>query len=177
MIAALIWTLVTLDTGFVGFRVATGRSGRIDKRAHYRRGVARGLVAGQIAVAIAAAAIAVAVASSTDPTSAWESHLAAGRDLAAVYGPYAAAVLASLAIYAIPNPDISSLATVLVLGPFTAIRPLVIVAGAAWTIANRGPGVETGSVVIACGLVVALEPVLSGRWRGIDGPCRQSAFR
>ena len=52
-----------------------------------------------------------------------------------VYGAYATIAIGAMFVYAIPRPEVSSLVTVLILGPFTLLRPVVIVSGAVWAAA------------------------------------------
>ena len=49
----LLWLLATVESAFIGYRDAAGRSALIDKRHYYRRALLRGALMGQIAVAIA----------------------------------------------------------------------------------------------------------------------------
>jgi len=55
-------------------------------------------------------------------------ELAAGRMLR-IFVPYAALVLFNLALRLVPSTDVRSATSVLMLGPLTAIRPLVMIAG------------------------------------------------
>lgn len=51
-----------------------------------------------------------------------------------IFVPYAVAVVLSLALRSIPSTDLRSATSVFALGPFTAIRPFVMVAGVAYGI-------------------------------------------
>jgi hypothetical protein len=87
----------------------------------------------------------------------------------AAYAAYALLVLSALAIYAWPSLEIRTLATVLVLGPCTMLRPYVIVVGAVlgWVSAPR---VETAVVAASAALVMLVLPaLLARRWRRTQG--------
>jgi hypothetical protein len=87
---------------------------------------------------------------------------AAGRMLF-VFLPYAALVLLSLALRLIPSSDIRSATSVLMLGPLTALRPLIMIVGVVYGI-SAGRLLETrllGSFILA--LMLSLEFVLNRR--------------
>lgn len=48
----LLWVLATVDSAFIGYRDAAGRSALIEKRDYYRHALIRGALVGQIAVAM-----------------------------------------------------------------------------------------------------------------------------
>ena len=168
MIHVLIWALATVDAGLVGFRDAAGRNASIAKGGLYRRGVMRGIVLGQVMIILAGTVILVAHLVSPSAAQVWAAHDRAALNMASIYLPYALVVIAALGIYAVSNPDISSLATVLVLGPFTAVRPLVIAAGGILAVARDGLGPATPSVMAACLVMLALHRLMAARWRSYD---------
>jgi len=160
----LVWLLASLDATFVGFRDAAGRNPRVFKKAWFRRALLRGLALGQVASVVVLAWLGV-LAWSLDATEVVDLHHKVGGGMVAVYLPYAVVVLGALSVYKLPHPDVSSLATVLVLGPLTLLRPVVILVGAGWGL-WQAPTLATGSsVVLAAGLMLALEPMLGRRWR------------
>lgn len=80
-----------------------------------------------------------------------------------VFLPYAALVLFSLTLRLIPSTDVRSATSVLMLGPLTAVRPLVMIAGVVYGI-SAGNLLETrllGSFILA--LMLFLEFVLNRR--------------
>ena len=166
-VLVMMWLLVTLDGAFAGFRDAAGRSPMLRKRRMFRRNIVRGVGWAQVAWCLSSLVLGTIAVSGVDPVGLGASIEAVGGAMLWVYGPYAALVLGALALYAVPHPDVSSLATVLVLGPFTLIRPLVVLGGLAAGIWQADGGTAVAAVV-GCGLVLAVEPVLGRRWRGID---------
>ena len=74
-----------------------------------------------------------------------------------VFVPYAVAVVGSLALRIIPSTDLRSATSVFALGPFTAIRPLVMVAGVLYGI-WRSQLLETRVLgLFILGLMLSLE--------------------
>jgi hypothetical protein len=75
--------------------------------------------------------------------------------------PYATLTLVGMGIWAAAEADARTLASVVVLGPFTLIRPWVIAAAAvvgAW----KAPGFTAALVTLAaCGAQLAIEPWLN----------------
>jgi hypothetical protein len=135
LIPASLYALATLDSAFVGYREAAGRSALIRKGAYYRRALLRGALWGQAAVA-AALAVFAALYFLTDERAAFVGALfAAGRRMLLVYVPYALVVLAAFAVRAVPSVDVRSLTSTLVFGPFLFARPAVVAAGVAWGLA------------------------------------------
>jgi L-asparagine transporter-like permease len=81
-----------------------------------------------------------------------------------VYIPYALIILITLSIRALPSVDIRSITSTVIFGPFTLIRPLVVLLGAVWGIlAAPGPITVALVVLIVC-LMLGLEWTL-GRLR------------
>jgi hypothetical protein len=102
----------------------------------------------------------------------WSSLEVAAGKLVLVYGTYATLVLTALGLYLSGSFDFGVLASVLVLGPFTLIRPWVILAGAVWVAATTDTLAAAG-MSVGAGLVMAnFERILTlGRppWRGLEG--------
>ncbi len=143
MIAALLLgSLAIVDAGFCGFRDAAGKDRRIEKRAYYRRAIARGMLLG-LAMAVV---FFIAIALIAD-VELWPDLWAVAARMVAVYGAYATLVLVALGVYELASGDLRALATVAVLGPFTLIRPLVIAAGAAWGAIGAN---HATTAIIAC---------------------------
>ena len=128
----LLWILATIDSGFIGYRVAAGRNALIAKRDYYRRAMIRGAVLGQIAAAIAGVVAVLILMLSRQPVAVFDDFERVAERMLMVYVPYAAVILVTFCIRAIPSVDIRSIASVLVFGPFTLLRPLVVCAGAIW---------------------------------------------
>lgn len=114
--------LFALDASLVGYRNAAGRNPRVRKQAFYRHHAIRGLVAG---VVVDALIVVMVLALGVDPQPA-------ARAMLQVFVPYTGAVLLAMLLWFSRSLDLQVLASVLVLGPFTLLRPVVLVAGVAW---------------------------------------------
>lgn len=152
MTILLLWLLATVDSTFIGYRDAAGRNALIDKRAYFRRAMLRGAVAGQIAVAIVGLAAVGMLATTPQPARLFETFEQAATRMLIVYVPYALILTITFFIRAIPSVDIRSITSVLVFGPFTLIRPLVVLAGAIWGLLAA----PTPRVGLLLGLIVSL---------------------
>jgi len=152
MSVLLLWLLATVDAAFIGYRDAAGRSALIDKRHYYRRALVRGALFGQIAVAIVGAVAAGMLATSAQPALLFETLDQVGTRMLMVYVPYALILTATFFVRAIPSVDIRSITSVLVFGPFTLIRPLVVLAGAIWGLIAA----PTTGVALLMALIVSL---------------------
>ena len=158
-----LYLLALLDGLLCGLRASMGRSALIRKRGYYARSLFRGIVGGQIISTVALAALIATAAFSThrDVLRA-DLELAAGGMLG-IFVPYAALVLFNLALRLLPSTDIRSATSVLMLGPLTAIRPLVMIAGVLYGI-SKSSLIETrllGLFILA--LMLFLEFVLNRR--------------
>ena len=142
MTALLLWALATVDAAFTGYREAAGRSALIHKGVYYRRAMIRGAVFGQVAVGVVGVAAAVALAVSPEPRTLVSELQIAGSRMLTVYVPYALIILMAFAVRAAPSVDLRSITSVLIFGPFTLIRPVVVVAGVVWGFL-AAPGIVT----------------------------------
>jgi len=168
MIAGLLWLLATIDSAFIGYREAAGRNALIRKRTYFRRALIRGALAGQVAVLIVGVTTAILVATSSDAAALFSKFETVGARMLTVYIPYAVVLLITFCIRAVPSVDIRSITSVLIFGPFTFIRPLIVLAGAVWgVIAAPGPITIAITVLIVI-LMLGLEHILSWlRSRGV----------
>jgi len=125
----ILYLLALLDGLLCGLRASMGRCPLIRKRGYYARSLLRGMVGGQIisTVALVTLLLTAALSSHRDELRA-DLELAAGRMLR-IFVPYAALVLFNLALRLFPSTDMRSATSVLMLGPLTASRPLVMIAG------------------------------------------------
>jgi hypothetical protein len=172
-IVAALATLVLFDALLAGFRAAAGRDGRIAKGDYYRRAIARGAAAGVAIVVAHAALAAVLVASAPDPAAAWRDFLAAGRDCVAVFGAFATLTIVAIAFWFAPSRELRLLPTLLVLGPLTLVRPLVIVSGLAFA-AIRTPTPRVWIVTLAAAVsMLALEHLLGSAYGATLGRQQQ----
>jgi hypothetical protein len=163
----VLWMLATLDAAFVGFREAAGRSGIVRKRSYYRRAMARAALVGQGALAFTGLVALVFLLGSADPSTVAASYEQAANRMLYALVPYASVVLGSLAIRKIPVVDVQALMNVTILGPFTALRPLVLVAGVVLAL-SAAPRIEV-AILSALGIACAfgLGPFLTWRRRGV----------
>ena len=147
MIPALLALLAIVDAAFAGFRAAAGRDARIFKYAYYKRALLRGAGAGTGLVLALAAATGVALLVTPAPAALYAELLEIGARMLQVFLGYALLVLAALALYGTARLELRILATVSILGPFTLLRPLVVVGATSW-------GVALGASPIAAALTV-----------------------
>jgi hypothetical protein len=168
MIAGLLWLLATVDSAFIGYREAAGRNALIQKRAYFRNALIRGALFGQLAVLIVGVIMAIAIVTSSDSTALFSKFELVGARMLTVYVPYALIILITFCIRAVPSVDIRSITSVLIFGPFTFIRPLVVLAGAVWGVV-AAPGVTTIALtVLIVSLMLGLEHILGWlRSRGV----------
>lgn len=148
----LLWLLATIESTFIGYREAAGRSALIDKSSYYRRAMIRGALLGQAAVAIVGVVALGMLLTDPQPGRLFETFEQVATRMLLVYVPYALIVIITLFIRAIPSVDIRSITSVLVFGPFTLIRPPVVLAGAIWGLLAA----PTARVLLLLGLIVSL---------------------
>ncbi len=171
MTLVLLAVLVLVDGAFCGFRAAAGRNPRIFLWPYYARAMRRGLA---VAAVVVASFLGAAYALRAGVSEAlWGDLVVAADGMVAVYGVYATLVVAALALYGFGAFDLSVLATVLVLGPFTLVRPLVILGGAVFASARTGDPIVIAFAIAAGLVMVSFERILSvgdPPWRGTLPP-------
>ena len=164
----LLWLLATLDSAFIGYREAAGRNALIEKRAYYRHALIRGALFGQLAVLIVGVIVAIALASSDNARELFGKMESIGARMLLVYIPYALIILIALSIRALPSVDIRSITSTLIFGPFTFIRPLVVLAGAVWGVLAAPALITMALIVLIVCLMLGLEWTLGWlRSRGL----------
>lgn len=161
MIAGLLWLLATVDSAFIGYREAAGRNALIEKGAYFRRALIRGALFGQLAVLIVGVITAIALVTSSDAAALFSKFELVGARMLTVYVPYALIILITFCIRAVPSVDIRSITSVLIFGPFTFIRPLVVLAGAVWGVVAAPNTITIGITVLIVILMLGLEHILS----------------
>ena len=168
MIAVLLWLLATVDSAFIGYREAAGRSALIDKRAYYRHALIRGALFGQLAVLIVGVTTVIVLVSVRDAGFLFSDLELIGARMLMVYVPYAVILLITFCVRAIPSVDIRSITSVLIFGPFTFIRPVVVLAGAVWGVVAAPSGITIALAALIVTLMLGLGSVLSWlRSRGL----------
>ena len=159
----LLWLylLALLDGLLCGGRVSMGRCALIRKRRYYARALVRGLLGAQVISTLALVALLLVDRFSPHQTDLVLDLEDAAERMLWVFLPYAVAVVASLALRTIPSTDLRSATSVLGLGPFTAIRPFVMVAGVLYGI-WRSQLIETRVLgLFILGLMLSLEYFLN----------------
>jgi hypothetical protein len=125
----ILYLLASLDGLLCGCRAAMGRCPLIRLRTYYTTALLGGFFAAQVASFVAVIALAF-VSRLTPHRNELRGDLEiAARRMLGIFLPYAAAVLSSLALRLVPSADIRSATSVFLLGPLTAVRPLLMVAG------------------------------------------------
>ncbi len=161
MIPVFLWLLATIDSAFTGYREAAGRNALIDKRAYYRRALIRGALLGQVAVLIVGVITAVTLIVSNDARALFTNMESVGARMLTVYVPYALILLITFLVRAFPSVDIRSITSVLIFGPFTFIRPVVVLAGAVWGIVAAPGAITIVLTVLIVSLMLGLGQVIS----------------
>ena len=160
-LVAGVWALVTLDCTLLGYRLAMGRSALLDKRRYHLRASLRAGLAGQIPlIAVIVLAVLFAHSGGSAVTTAFDEAM---RRFIVVGGSYAALILGTWALCAFRSVTVGTVASVLVFGPLTLLRPVVVVLTVGVAI---GPNPPTALVVVGLLVVVpgiGLEPVLDRR--------------
>lgn len=151
--AILLGSLALIDGAFAGFRMAAGRSPFLVRTDETIRAMWLGVALSVLNVALAAGCIAALVATSDKPDAQLAVFVRWAEHLVLVYGSYATLVLVTMAIWTYPSTQARILASTMVLGPCTLIRPWFIVAGGivAGTLQPRA------EIVFASALVVCLQ--------------------
>jgi hypothetical protein len=168
MIAALLWLLATVDSAFIGYREAAGRNALIDKRAYFRHALIRGALFGQLAVLIVGVTTVIVLISVRDAGFLFSDLELIGARMLMVYVPYAVILLITFCVRAIPSVDIRSITSVLIFGPFTFIRPLVVLVGAVWGVLAAPGAITIALTVLIVTLMLGLGSFLSWlRSRGL----------
>lgn len=132
-VAGILYGLAVLDCSFASYRCAGGKNAAINKQKYYAAALLKGAICSNFAVG--AAAVLIAISTNMQPERLL-LFAEAGRYALDVYIPYAAIVLASLALRAIPEADVRAVMQTVVLGPFTFIRPAIAFIGLSYAVWN-----------------------------------------
>jgi hypothetical protein len=165
IVAAQLAALALVDVLLSGFRAAAGREGRIVKVPFYCAALARAAAAGVILVAANTAIVGAIVASAPEPTAAWQALVEAGARSVSVFAVFATLAMAAILFWFSRFPDVRIVPTLLVLGPLTLVRPLVIGGGllyAAWPAADW----RVWAAALVAGVsMLGVETILGLRYR------------
>lgn len=161
MTLLLLYLLALLDGVLCGLRTAMGRNARIGKGWYYLRATVRGLVGAQFVSTVALSALLVVTLISPHKGELRRDLEDAARGMLRIFLPYAALVLGSLALRGLPSTDIRSASSVFLLGPLTAIRPLVMMAGVAYGVVQSHLAETRALGLIVLALMLSLEYFLN----------------
>jgi len=158
-------SLAVFDVLLSGTRAAAGRDGRIAKPPYYRAAGWRALWAGLVVVAGNAALVAILVATAVDPAAAWAAMERAGARCVEVFGAFATVTLLAILFWFAPVRELRIVPTLVVLGPLTLIRPLVVVGGLLYAVAGSASWRVWLAGVAAGASMIGIEHVLGRRYR------------
>ncbi len=161
MIAAWMVLFAVLDGAFAGFRGAAPCNARIRKRRYYARALSFGALAAFALCLVLAALTAILLAASPTPAADYATLVAVGGRMLSVFSVYAVCVALALLGYLLGGADLRVLSTVSILGPFTLIRPWMVLAAVVYGL--RG---QTNGTVITLTLASAGAVLLLGRGLG-----------
>lgn len=157
--------LGTLDGAFSGFRAMAGRCARIRRNRVTLHALAWGALWAQVAlVTVEGAGLLLCLVTTTEP----QSLLPAGAIAVRWLGLYAAMVGGAYALRVVPSIDVRAATSVLLFGPLTLLRPVVLVLTAivvCWT--DPRPVMLGSSLAVLVG-ALSLDRLLhrkGGRWR------------
>jgi hypothetical protein len=106
----------------------------------------------------------LALAASADPRGLYADLLAIGARMLHFLIGYTMLVLGALALYATARMELRILATVSILGPFTLLRPVVVVAATAWGVIPGGSLPAVALTVASSTAVLAVGRILDHRY-------------
>lgn len=136
MTLVFLYLLALLDGLLCGLRASMGRCPLIRKRSYYAWALVRGIAGAQVVSMLALGALLVPmVLSVRRDVLHFDLESVAARMLW-IFLPYAALVLFNLVLRILPSTDIRSATSVFMLGPLTAIRPFVVIAGVIYGISK-----------------------------------------
>jgi hypothetical protein len=165
-VALALAVMVLFDGLLAGFRAAAGRSGRLDNRVYYTGAMMRALGWSAVVVVLHAGLVAALVVTSASPSETWVHFVAEGATLVHVFGVFATLVLLAFGFYFAPFADFRVLTNVVVFGPLTLARTLVIVAGLG-VVVVRNPDARTAIAAASAAVsMIGLERFLARRYEG-----------
>jgi len=156
-----LYLLASLDGLLCGCRAFMGRCPLIHTRSYYLRALWHGLLAAQFASLVSLLLLLLVVAFSAHRAELrTDLESTAGRMLW-VFVPYSATVLVSLTFRLVPSTDVRSATSVFALGPLTAIRPLITIAGVLVGIYSSHLRETRALGLFVLALMLSLESVLN----------------
>lgn len=168
IVPVVLCALALLDAGFAGFRGSIGRDARLVDHRFNVASAAWGIGFGFVGLTLIAGCTLPTLVNASTRHKNYESLLTAGTRMLMVFAPMAAVNVVAIVIYLLATShEVRAVAMTLVLGPFTLLRPLVIIAGSLWAgLSSDLPAVWVGAAV-AAGVTIAVGPVVGWmRFRG-----------
>jgi hypothetical protein len=160
-VAAGLAVLALVDGACAGFRSSAGRTGLIRHRQADYLAARRGAVLAFVALV---PVIAVTVGAVELHPGRLPAYTRAGEAMLAVYTPYGVIVVVALACYVTLGWRQRYLASAVILGPLTLLRPAVALAGAGLGAAVAGDAVAAACAVAAALAVLTVEPLAGRLW-------------
>lgn len=162
VVLAALLVLGVADAAFSGFRASLGRSGMVDHRQEDHEGLLRGAFFGLLLSTPAVIALIVDVTVGDQRLTAYRD---AGTVFLVIVGPYALVVLAALGVYGALRWELKYLASAVILGPFTLLRPLLVAVATAVAVWHHPATGIAVSAALAASSVLLVEPMLNRRNR------------
>ena len=163
-VPAVLAAVALVDGAFAGFRAATGRNARIDKRRYNLRAAGRGLAAGATSLLAASTLLGIGLLGAPDTGRSYDALVQAGVRMLTVLLPFATVVVASLAAYWLLPMRESTFVILVGLGPFTLAPPFVVLAAAAVAVHDSDQWLVWAGTLFASAGVLLVEPWIHRRW-------------
>lgn len=125
----LLVVLSLVDSIFVGYRAAAGRNPALHKTDYYLKASWLGLALGFLPVVFLGSFLTIALSASADSSALVVQFEDVCWVLVRVYGIFATLVLGALLLWTYPHRKGREISVMLILGPFTLLRPWWIVLG------------------------------------------------
>jgi len=162
LVSVALVILGLVDGAFSGFRSSLGRTGMVDHVASDRTALRRGAWLVVVLTTPAVLALVVDIGLRGERVHV---YVQAARTFLVILAPYAATVLAALAAYAALSWELKYLASALILGPFTLVRPYVAIAATVITVLGASDWSVAVAAALATAGVLLVEPVANRLYR------------
>lgn len=167
LVAFTIVSLALVDGAFSGFRASLGRTGLVDHGAQDGDAMKRGT---GLVVLLAIPAIVAFVLDVSVFGQGISVYTESGLMFLTVVAPYTLVVAVALGAYAALGWKLKYLASALILGPFTLIRPYVCIAAVAAALLHTStPGIAL-TAALATAAVLLVEPVCNRHYAAAATP-------
>ena len=163
-VPVVLAAVALVDGAFAGFRAATGRNARIDKRSYNLNAARRGVAVGTASLLAASALLGIGLACASDAGRSYDALVQAGSRMLTVLLPFAAVVVLSLAAYWLFPMRESTFVILVGLGPFTLARPFVVLAASALAVHDSHQWLVWAGTLLTAGGVLLVEPWVHRRW-------------